>query len=216
MCIVTLHAASVSNLFHSPSYFQLSTSACCALVTTIGHSKLPTVDTIFTPSQHALLVEVLSGESQKLSPAVQLVASVRREGEVERRAQGQGLSLDDVVAALELHGISVQSRRVDARGMSAESLERWLEQQAQQPEQRRLPIVILHHRDAAQNRNLAGSASADTPPTLFEISQYQIVLWTAIGLVVITLSAVLALGGMHVEPDSILYAKFISGRTKTD
>jgi hypothetical protein len=191
---------------------SLSTSARGLLLRTVGHSQLPTVDTIFAPSQHALLVEVLAGDSQNLSSAVQLVASVRGEGKV----QGQGVSLDAVVAALEQHGISVQSKRVDARSMSAESLERWLEQQAQHPDQGKLPLMLLYHRDTTQDRNLASSSSADTPPTLFEISQYQIVLWTAIGLVVITLSAVMALGGMNVEPDSILYAKFISGRTKTD
>lgn len=146
---------------------------------------------------------------QIMPVAATLVAGTR--GTTER--QESYPSLADVVAALEQHGVSVRSEHVDAREMSEEAVQQWLHKQQQSG----VAVVILHRSDTSSARNLGSSSSSTaTPPTLFEISQYQITLWTAIGLVAITLSAVIALGGMHVEPDSILYAKFISGRTKND
>jgi len=52
------------------------------------------------------------------------------------------------------------------------------------------------------------------PLTEFQISEYQIVLWTVVGMIAVAYSAVLAVANMEVIPDSILYSKFISTRTK--
>ena len=56
------------------------------------------------------------------------------------------------------------------------------------------------------------------PPSQAQISSYQIFLWTCLVLGTILGSAVYALLAMSqdVQPDSILFAKFISGRAKTE
>jgi hypothetical protein len=50
--------------------------------------------------------------------------------------------------------------------------------------------------------------------TEFEITQYQIVLWTVLAVVAVAYSAVQAVNHMEIIPDSILYSKFISTKTK--
>lgn len=76
------------------------------------------------------------------------------------------------------------------------------------------PIVILHHHNVPSvevNRRL--DDSSPTPLTEFEISQYQICLWSGLGIFLIITFAIYSVANMEVIPDSLLYAKFQSGRT---
>lgn len=47
----------------------------------------------------------------------------------------------------------------------------------------------------------------------FQISQYQICLWTALGFVMLVLISICSIVQMDIVPDTLLYAKFQSGRT---
>lgn len=66
--------------------------------------------------------------------------------------------------------------------------------------------------DVIQHRRLTNSSDT-APPTEYEISAYQIGLWTSIGMIVLIASAVSALSNMEIIPDSLLFAKFQSSRT---
>jgi len=163
-----------------------------------------------------LLLEVRSAAA--MPPAIQVVAS--------HAAAANGPSLESVLAQLSTREIEVRSAAYASAGAADAVTEKaavwsWIQQQREgQPG---APVIVLFHSTTSQRSlgsgNKSGSSrqtAAGTPPTMDEIAQYQIVLWTIVGLLAIIGSAVVALGGMHVQPDSILYAKFISGRTKTD
>ena len=95
-------------------------------------------------------------------------------------------------------------------------------------------MIILHHETPASyhysRRSLidiksssslaaASSSSSSKNPTLteFQISQYQICLWTGIILFVLMLVSICSIISMEIVPDNLLNAKFQSGRTgKTD
>ena len=83
------------------------------------------------------------------------------------------------------------------------------------------PAIILHHETPAEyhfetHRRLtnAGNSSYVEPPSSADIGNFNIVLWTAVGLVAIVYASVTAISNMEIIPDSILYAKFASGRGK--
>lgn len=83
------------------------------------------------------------------------------------------------------------------------------------------PVIILHHENPAEyhfqtRRRLdnADNSSYVEPPTGEQIADFNIVLWTAVGLIFIVYAAVAGVANMEVIPDSILYAKFTSGRSK--
>ena len=96
-------------------------------------------------------------------------------------------------------------------------------------------MIILHHEtpasyhysrrsliDIKSSSSLAAAASSSSSsknPTLteFQISQYQICLWTGIILFVLMLVSICSIISMEIVPDNLLNAKFQSGRTgKTD
>lgn len=56
--------------------------------------------------------------------------------------------------------------------------------------------------------------------TLIEIAQFQLNMWTGVGLALLGFLAIYATFTMDVQPDSLLYAKFITdtsgGGLKTD
>ena len=56
---------------------------------------------------------------------------------------------------------------------------------------------------AAASRQLAEAASAD-------IANYHVILWSSLGLVVVTFYCVMALFNMDISQDSLLYSKFKS------
>ena len=58
----------------------------------------------------------------------------------------------------------------------------------------------------------ASSGGAVPPLTEFQIAQYQITFWTALGLVMLVATAVGMVAGMEIIPDSLLFAKFQSTR----
>lgn len=61
----------------------------------------------------------------------------------------------------------------------------------------------------ATARRLLAATTGSGPPTFTEIAEYQVALWTSIGLVLVLLSSVLALVYMDRGPDTAgLYAQF--------
>lgn len=92
------------------------------------------------------------------------------------------------------------------------------------------PIVILHHetpashhyihkerilrqQSSSSSKSVRDDSSTVTPLTEFEISNYQICLWTGVIFVLLLLASICGMMNMEVIPDSLLYAKFQSGRT---
>ena len=129
-------------------------------------------------------------------------------------------SLDSVTSVLKEHGISVVSSSIHAKEDTVVTLSEWIKKQ-------HAPVLVLHHetpsshhyiqRELYTQRMLASNSSSNsTVPALteFQISQYQICLWTGVLMVSIIISAILMMINMEVIPDNILYAKFISGRTQ--
>lgn len=103
------------------------------------------------------------------------------------------------------------------------SVDEWLKKQT-------TPVFVVHHSTATTtaaapsrtSRALADDASssgtnddpaASAPLSEFQISQYQICLWTAVIFFLLLLASVCSIAKMEVIPDSLLYAKFQSGRT---
>ena len=78
------------------------------------------------------------------------------------------------------------------------------------------PVIVLHHETPANYHyaKRAMSSSNVTALNEFQISQYQICLWTAVVMVLLLLASVCSIANMDVVPDSLLYAKFQSGRTE--
>ena len=77
------------------------------------------------------------------------------------------------------------------------------------------PVVILHHESPSSYHYIRRDLQTSTVPTLteFQISQYQICLWTGIMMVLLISSAICGMYKMEVIPDSLLFAKFISSKT---
>lgn len=96
--------------------------------------------------------------------------------------------------------------------------------------QQKTPVIILHHEtpasyhysrrsliDSKSSSSLAAASSKNSTLTEFQISQYQICLWTGIILFVLILVSICSIFNMEIVPDNLLNAKFQSGRTgKTD
>jgi len=92
-------------------------------------------------------------------------------------------------------------------------------------------VIILHHETPASyhysrrslidsksssSSSLAASSSSSSKNstlTEFQISQYQICLWTGIILFVLMLVSICSIINMEIVPDNLLNAKFQSGRT---
>jgi len=99
--------------------------------------------------------------------------------------------------------------------------------------QQKTPVIILHHETPASyhysRRSLIDSKSSSSPSssptssknststvtelTEFQISQYQICLWTGVILFLLMLVSICSIINMEIVPDNLLYAKFQSGRT---
>lgn len=63
-------------------------------------------------------------------------------------------------------------------------------------------------------------ATVEANVTLVDITQFQLNMWTGVGLALLGFLAIYATFTMDVQPDSLLYAKFITdtsgGGLKTD
>jgi len=120
----------------------------------------------------------------------------------------RGPTLESVVGVLKAHNIDVKSEKFDASEDISQRLNEWISKHEG-------PVVVLHHETPADYHYLHRGlqTSTVTPLTEFQISQYQICLWTAVTFVLVGLSAICALINMEVIPDSLLFAKFISART---
>jgi hypothetical protein len=70
------------------------------------------------------------------------------------------------------------------------------------------PAVIVH---SSESRKL--DATTVKPLTEFQISEYQICLWTGLVLVVLVFSTIMATATMDTNFDNILYARFLSTRS---
>lgn len=80
-----------------------------------------------------------------------------------------------------------------------------------------LPVHCVPWVDLPADEN---STSANENTTLVEIAQFQLNLWTGVGLALVAFLAIYMTMNMDVQPDSLLYAKFIAdtsgGGLKTD
>jgi len=134
----------------------------------------------------------------------QVVKSSAFEGE-----QTRGPSLDSVLKVLSEHGISAKSTSMDGHDDASSAVAKWLQSQQGHP------VVILHHESPSSYHYIQRSLQSSTVPTLteFQISQYQICLWTGVMMVALITSAICGMAKMEVIPDSLLFAKFISTRT---
>lgn len=72
--------------------------------------------------------------------------------------------------------------------------------------------------ESSTNSSTAGTTTGNV--TLTDITQFQLNLWTGVFLVLLGFLAIYATATMDVQPDSLLYAKFITdtsgGGLKTD
>jgi len=98
---------------------------------------------------------------------------------------------------------------MDGYGDASSTVAQWL--QGQQGN----PVIILHHESPSSYHYIQRALQSSAVPTLteFQISQYQICLWTGFFMVVLISSAICGMYKMEVIPDSLLFAKFISSRT---
>jgi hypothetical protein len=83
------------------------------------------------------------------------------------------------------------------------------------------PVVVLHHEATDSNDRFlttisttSSTSNSTIPISEVDISQYQICLWTAVVFVLLGLGSIFSIVNMDVVPDSLLYAKFQSGRTE--
>ncbi len=140
----------------------------------------------------------------------------------------KGPVLNDVVKVLENKNINIKSDKIIGTEDLASNLEKYLSEQDR-------PVIILHHESPSSHHyiqrsllnanntnsnstsnptsNPVSNSTTVTPLTEFQISQYQICLWTGILMVCLVYSAICGVCNMEVIPDSILFAKFISSRT---
>ena len=115
---------------------------------------------------------------------------------------------------------------IKSKDLTAGQLNSWLSQQ-------KAPVIILHHETPAvyhyNRRSLLNNKSPSSMPSSsislsasksaakelneFQISQYQICLWTGLVLFLLMLVSICSIINMEIIPDSLLYAKFQSGRT---
>jgi len=113
-------------------------------------------------------------------------------------------SLPEISTILNVHGIHLSVVSLDA----STDISQWLAQQNQN-------VLVLNSAGGVKRSRSLGGDDAATVPQLseFQISQYQICLWSAVGFVLLVAASVCSLAQMEVLPDSLLYAKFQSGRT---
>mmetsp|Transcript_32313 Transcript_32313/g.54471 ORF Transcript_32313/g.54471 Transcript_32313/m.54471 type:complete len:192 (-) Transcript_32313:233-808(-) len=170
----------------------------------LGKINLPTLDILKPLTKQPMLLEIYGGELPK---KVTQVAGVDTQTSAMKQ---QGPNVDSVVESLSAHGVNVQNHKLrDGHKESQENLMAWIEQKSQGH-----PVVILHHPSMKRRASSEDSGTDSTVElTEFQISQYQICLWTALGFVLIMAASICSILNMEVIPDSILYAKFQSGRT---
>jgi len=160
------------------------------------HIALPAANILTSDSQKPFLLEVHGG---RLPLSVKPIISASAFTDNKHSPK-----LEQVTAALATHGIQVQSRIVDA----SEDIEAIIESFDQ-------PVIILHHEVPSSQHYIHRSLTQSKvrPLTEFEISDYQICLWTGVVMVLLVLSSVCAIINMEVIPDSLLVAKFLAQRT---
>ena len=144
-----------------------------------------------------------------------LVTEVVSGSAFEQKARGPN-SLD-VVDELQTFDISADVRKFNGDG---ENIKHFIEVLEATPAGQ--PVIILHHETPADyhyrvSRRLDSNPSNITGPNpVIEaaIGDYNIILWTSVILIFSAYFAIMAITNMEVIPDSLLYAKFTSGRNK--
>jgi hypothetical protein len=157
-----------------------------------------------------LIYEVKGG----LLPA-SLVTEVVSGSAFEQKARGPN-SLD-VVDELQSLGRAFEVRKFNGEG---ENIKDFVEALKATPAGQ--PVIILHQETPADyhyrtSRRLSSSSSNSTGPNPAieaAIGDYNIVLWTSVILIFSAYFSVMAITNMEVIPDSLLFAKFTSGRGK--
>merc|ERR1711871_348483 len=131
-----------------------------------------------------------------------------------------GPTLKQVLSVLNRSGIEVVAER---REGDRSKVEEYIRQSV-------YPVFIMHHETpttlplesptrrrlqqaSASAANSNQSSASVSPLTEYEISMYQITLWTSVGLILLVAAAVSSLTNMEIIPDSLLFAKFQSTRT---
>lgn len=172
--------------------------------------SLPTRDILANKdSKQPILLEVYGGKLPVSSMIQPVISSSAFDSIDVSRPQ-----VADVVKILsEKSGITVENKVLKLS--DDDNVMQLLKETREQYDNR--PIIILHHETPSSahyiHRNLLSSNTTVTALNEFQISQYQICLWSGVMFVLVALSAIGAVYNMEVIPDSLLFAKFISART---
>jgi len=177
-----------------------------------GDVNVPALDSLAMPAKRPVLLEVRGGV---LPAEVKAVLTSDLRGDTRQRP-----SLEAVVEALRVHGVGVDSHVLQVDSADVDVLS-WIRARSTDR-----PAVVLHYEtvhagrtarrtsDSSSSSGSSGNSSVSSAPlSEFEISQYQICLWTALGFILLLAASIGSIVNMEVIPDSILYAKFQSGRT---
>lgn len=140
----------------------------------------------------------------------------------------RGPHVVDVVDELETFGVSTYIRKFNGEG--EKNIKDFIDVLKATPEGQ--PVIILHQEtpgdyhfrvsrrlDSNGSSGSSSSSSSSTnsgpnPAIEAQISDYNIILWTSVVLIAAAYYAVQGINNMEIIPDSLLYAKFTSGRNK--
>lgn len=163
------------------------------------------IPTIQSQTKETILLELEGGVLPRGSTVVVHGSSFTEDS--------RGPMADSVVTVLASHGIESTLVRMSGAPDNAAAVTAWLQSQKQ-------PVIILQHETPAahhhvhSHRLLASTNSSTAPLSEFDISNYQICMWTGLVMVLLLLSAICSISTMEVIPDSLLYAKFQSTRAQ--
>jgi hypothetical protein len=190
--------------------------------------NMPTLLDFTSNKQRPYIVEVIGG----VLPAMQEMKTVIKSSAFDYKSNEKNPELSSIVEALRTNDIELTAG--DFTTVICDSPEKMETAKAilRDVGSTGRPIVILHHEAPASHHYIerqrllamrrsvskvvledGDSSGTVTPLTEFQISQYQICLWTAVMFILLLLAGVCSIVQMEVIPDSILYAKFQSGRT---
>jgi len=187
--------------------------------------NMPTMlDFSSNDKQRPYIVEVIGG----VLPVVQGMQMVIKSSAFDYKNSENNPKLSAITDELRAHGVELTSG--DYSSVTCDSPEKveTLKATLNGIIATGRPLVLLHHEAPAahhyieKQRLLAARSSASkstrdktsvAPLTEFQISQYQICLWTGVCFLLLLLASVCGIANMEVIPDSLLYAKFQSGRT---
>jgi len=169
--------------------------------------KLPSLSVFSSTIKMPIILEVVGGDFP--SSAQKLIEGSKYGFESSLP------KLESVLNVLKRNSIHVDHQIIHAEESSPHAVSEWLRKQSQ-------PVFIIHRADTATlpaprllmaSNHSTSNSTESAPLDERQISQYQICLWTGLVLVLLLLASVCSIVQMEVVPDSLLYAKFQSGRT---